>query len=418
MNYRVAFTISLATNLLLATAFLWTQLLRRASSDLAAPRKVAGAIATSPVRVEDTVAGGRAAAKSALSWADSMSLFREAGVPSEILAKLVVEKIAQKWTPLEKQFEEQFLNDQINAKRLEELHDQRARELDDELRLALGAGYLEWDKRTTVDNIYLGGLTPTGAQREALYPLQKDYLDRIHALEVAKRNGQLEEKTFAQAQQRVETDYHDRLVGIIGAERVAALGGQENPASQVRNEFSQLKLTHQQMDDLAAVQKKWMSLRASMSQSLEQTKTIDVAYDGDLRAIDHARDEEFSRILGPENFDAWQKSSDDRFNTLKNNARDWNLDQQQVDSVYKTVRAYDLAVANFEYKAQISAQEGKPVDWTTIEMAVAEYTQQTEATLRHYLGNQRFEQMRATEVFGLRRAASPDKERPGRETHP
>jgi hypothetical protein len=45
-----------------------------------------------------------------------MAQLRQAGVPSGIIAKVVVEKIAQKWTPLEAKFERQYLNDEIDAK--------------------------------------------------------------------------------------------------------------------------------------------------------------------------------------------------------------------------------------------------------------------------------------------------------------
>lgn len=337
-----------------------------------------------------------------------MAQFRQAGVPSSILAKLVVEKIALKWTPLEKQLEQQYLHDQIDAKRLAEMHDLRELEQEQELRLALGDGYAAWDKQFTVDNMYLGGLTPTNAERDALYPLQKDYLKRLHDLEVSRRNGQLDEISFADAQQQTEDTYKNQLASIIGPDRVDGIKGNENPAVQLRRDFSRLQLNNAQINELAAIQQKWTAARASMSQSLDQTKTIDVAYEGDLQAIDRARDDEFRRILGEEPFDAWQKSRDDRYNALKRNAAGLSLNQQQVDGIYNVLRSYDLAAATFEHQAQVLAQQGKPVDWASVDKSLTAYAQQTEESLRRYLGSERFALLQKSQIFSFQKTPSAD----------
>jgi hypothetical protein len=107
-----------------------------------------------------------------------MAQLRQAGVPSGIIAKVVVEKIAQKWTPLEAKFERQYLNDEIDAKRLAELHDERAQEEERELRAALGEGYREWHREHIVQNMNLGGLRPCQEQKEPLYLLETDWRRR------------------------------------------------------------------------------------------------------------------------------------------------------------------------------------------------------------------------------------------------
>lgn len=393
---RIWFTLSVAANIALVAVLLW-------------PSSRRAPVASSVVRASDsekTSTENKAATLTGrdqtLGWQDSLTQFRTAGVPSAILARLVVEKVAQKWTPLVKEHEQQYLNDKITAKQLAEFHDQRANEEEQELRMALGDGYAAWDKQQTVDTMYLGGLEPTSAQRDALYPLQKDYLKRLHDFEVAKREGRMDEQAFSAALAQAELNFKNQLVAIIGPDRVDGLAGKEDPVQQVRQDFARLKLTESQMSQLAGVQQKWSDTRAEMAKALEQTRSMDVAYEGDLKAIDRARDEEFSRILGQEAFDAWQKPQDDRYSIMKNNAGIWNLAPQQVDSVFNTIRAYDLAVFNFEYQAQIREHGGQAVDWTAVQSKIAEYTRQTETALRQQLGQERFEKIQQSQILGLR----------------
>ena len=336
-----------------------------------------------------------------LDWSASMMQLRRAGVPSAIIARIVMEKVAQKWTPLEAQFERQYLNDEIDAARLGELHDERALEEDAELRAALGAEYRTWHREYIVHNMNLGGLQPTEEQKEPLYVVEMDWRDRLHDLEVAKRKGRLDQAAFDAAFAQAEAEYKSKLAGIIGSERVFGEPADHDPGAPVRREFERLQLTDAQVNELAAVQKKWSDLRRAMGQSLDQTKTMDVAYDGDLQAIDRARDEEYRRILGDEAFTRWQRPVD-RYRALRNDAPAWGLDKSQVDRVYELIRSYDLAVATFEHQAQAREQSGQNVDWGAVDQSVALYTQQTEASLRAYLGNERFEKMKSQAMFGLR----------------
>lgn len=338
-----------------------------------------------------------------LAWTDSMARLRQAGVPGAIIAKIVVEKVAQKWTPLEAQFERQYLNDEIDARRLAELHDERASEEERELRAALGDGYREWHREHLVQNMNLGGLAPAEGQKEPLYALETDWRKRLHELEVAKRNGQLDQDAFDAAFARGEGEYKDKLAAIIGRERVYGEPTENDPRTYLRQEFSRLQLTDAQIAELASVQKTWSDLRGAMAKSLEQSKTMDVAYEGDLQAMDRARDEEYRRILGTEVFDGWQKARDDRYRALRRHAPALGLEPAQVEHVYATLRAYDVAAVTFEHQAQVRSHVGQPVDWAVVDDSLATHANQTEAALRAYLGNERFERMQEQQFFGLRR---------------
>jgi hypothetical protein len=340
-------------------------------------------------------------------WALAMTQLRCAGVPGAIIAKVVVEGIAQKWTLLETELERRYLNGEIDAKQLARKHDERAQEEERELRAALGDGFVEWDREHTVGTMYLGGHQPTDEQKELLYALQKDWLRRLRELEVANRNGSLSDAGLEDERAKGEADFKTKLAGIIGTERVDGVASVEDPAQRVRQEFSSMQLTDTQLSRLAEVQTQWEKARGEMAAFLAQTRTMDAAYEGDLKALDRARDDDYRRILGEESFDAWQKAGDDRYRLLRNNAQAWGLDSKQIDHVYATVRAYDLAVATLEHQSQVREQMGEPVDWRTLEDNLADYTRQTAADLRAFLGEERFIAMARQQIFGLRQSARP-----------
>jgi hypothetical protein len=397
MKTRSWLVLSVAGNAALLMAVVWLVLRPATPEPVSQPATAAGAAP----KMKPAFAARDATPQ--LAWSDSMAQLRQAGVPSAIIAKVVVEKVAQKWTPLEAQFERQYLNDEIDARRLAEFHDQRTQEEERELRAALGDGYREWHKEYIVQNMYLGGLEPAEAQKEPLYIFETDWRKRLHELEVAKRNGQLDQAAFDAAFAEGENDYKGKVAGIIGHDRVYGEPVENDSATQLRREFSRLQLTDEQINELAAVQKKWSGLRGAMTESLERSKTMDVAYEGDLQAMDRARDEEYRRILGTEVFDGWQKTRDDRYRALRRHAPALGLEPPQVEHVYATLRAYDLAAATFEHQAQARSHAGQAVDWAAVDEGLTAHVDQKEAALRAYLGNERFERMEQQQFFGRRR---------------
>jgi hypothetical protein len=249
--------------------------------------------------------------------------------------------------------------------------------------------------------MYLGGLTPSPEQYEPLWRLQKSWLAKAHALEVAKRNGELDDATFLAQHDRAEAEYKQQLAGIIGAERVDHPDADPS-ATQVRHDFARLHLSEAQIGQLSSVQEKWSAARADLERSLERNGTLDPAYYGDLQALDRARDEEVRRVVGDERFETWQKSGDYRYLALQDGATRWKLGPREIEQVYGTIRAYDLAVATYEHEVQVRSQQGEAVDAASVDRAIGHYTDQTARALRQLLGPQRFEAMQAQSVFGLR----------------
>ena len=377
---------SVALNVVLAAALAWEwQMHHSARSANAVPAHPAPA----GTEAGKSVVSRAGAPTKPMSWTDSMAELRRVGVPAAVIAKLVIEKVAQKWTPLEQKAEEDYLNDRIKPKDLAEMRDRRAREQEEELRAALGDGYRAWDKENTVSNMFLGGLDPTEAQKEPLYVLQQDHLKRLHDLEVRQRDGSMDERAYLQAHDQEEQQYKNALADIVGRERVFGRPPAEAHFDEVRRQFASLQLSEAQVKQLAQIQQTWSDARGALARSLDATQTLDAAYEGDLNALDRARDDEFRRALG-DAFDAWQKTRDSRYDVVARNIQRWNLPLERADAIYRAIRNYELVTANYEHQAQIQQQQGQPVDSVAVETTLANYTRQTEAALRRYLGDDKF----------------------------
>ncbi len=398
-SLSLSLRLSLGANLLLGALVLGLLLRERAAPAWSGP--ASGSLppaSAAPAPGVDVPAAGAA------GWENSMAELRRVGVPSAIIARLVVEKVAQKWTPIEADLERRYLHGEIDARRLAEQHERRAREQDAELRAALGDGFLAWDVEHTVGNLYLGGHVPSEGQKRPIYDLHKTHLARLRDLEAAQRERALDDAAFETARARAESDFKTALAAIIGADRVDGLepAGAAAPAERLRADFARLALDDVQMRELAAAHATWSAARADMARSLAETATMDGAYVGDLLALDRARDEDYRRILGDERFDAWHRAADDRVRAMRENAAAWKLDPAAIASVYSTLRAYDLAVANREHQAELAAQAGGAVDWARVQTDIAAYSREAEAALRARLGDEGFARLSHAEIISLR----------------
>lgn len=341
-----------------------------------------------------------------LGWSDSLSALRRAGVPSAIIARVVVEHVAQKWTPLEAEHERQYSSGEIDARRLAELRDQRAQEEERELRAALGDGFVAWEREHLVATMYLGGHVPAENEKDALYRLQKDWLRQLRELESAQREGRLSESAFDATRARAEQEFKWNLAALIGVDRVDGLAADPDPLQQVKQDFRALNLSDTQITALATAHQEWNDGRRGLADHLAETKTVDHAYDGDLRALDLARDEKFRRILGEETFLLWQRAGDDRYRVLRTNAQRWNLDRTQVDQVYAAIRSYDLTMATLQHQAAVRSQTGEAFDRSIVNHSLDCYTAETAASLRRYLGDERFAALAQEQLFNLRSATT------------
>jgi len=348
-----------------------------------------------------------------LSWQESLVQLRRAGVPSAIIAKLVTEKVALKWNAREEACERQYLQNEIDEKRIAELQVERASEEEQELRAALGDDYLAWDKERVLRGMLLGGFVPSLAQKDALYAIQKSWLGRLKELEAAHRDGRLDAAAFDAAYTRAESEYKAQLAAIVGASRVDGPPPVEEPTVQVRREFGRLSLTASQFADLASTQQTWSKMRRELAASVVQNGSTDAADEDDLRTIDDAREAELRRILGEDAFRVWHRSRDASYRVLQSDPQFAGLDAVQLGRVYDAVRDYDIAASTLRHNERMREFSGQAPDQAAIDQARAILAKQTKVSLCALLGRERYERMQKDGLFGL-----PDLDLAQHDLHP
>jgi hypothetical protein len=99
------------------------------------------------------------------------------------------------------------------------------------------------------------------------------------------------------------------------------------------------------------------------------------AYEERLRALDTARDQEYKRVLGTNDFDQLQKIQDHRYRLLKRHANTWSLSESDIDYIYSSVQHY-----------QDENQRSRD---------------QIEQSLASYLGPERFDRLKKNDLFDL-----------------
>ena len=104
-------------------------------------------------------------------------------------------------------------------------------------------------------------------------------------------------------------------------------------------------------------------------------------------------------MLGTNAFDTLQKEQDGRYAKMKKYEDNWELDDNKVDYIYRSVRYYETAVE--EYRSQVRAMEakGEAVDWSVVNRNLQQFSEQTQQALQNYLGQERFNKMQRNGIF-------------------
>ena len=79
----------------------------------------------------------------------------------------------------------------------------------------------------------------------------------------------------------------------------------------------------------------------------------------------------------------------------------WGLSDGDINNLYDTIQSYEKSVRDYQARAEAVEGQGQSVDWPAVQKALREYAQQTEATLRKSLGDERFNKLKRNNVFAF-----------------
>lgn len=393
-----AFRISIGVNIVLAgavAALLWRD---RAPAPASSP----SAATDRPVVVQ-TVAPKTAATVQAVAPnpdgsglnPTAVAQLERMGVSRDTLIAVVIERLNQRATKREVELQKKYAPKVVPDKELREF----ARQCDTDriaaLKEAFGEeGYHAWDKEQTLRELNSArppgdALQMTADEAEQAYRLQKDFDEKAKVMQRMVEDGSADRADIGTLQAQAQQALNDQLEKLLGKERYAELRGDADPTTQVYRDYGDLNPTPTQAKAVLQADAAYHDQQAALSRQLgaNAAGAADVA--AQLKAIQDAHDQSLRDIFGAEAYDQMKQQSDPTYRSLKQYAGTWELDDQQVQSVYASLHAFQDQADRMRNAAEMSQTAGQPVNWQAVNAAIEQARQQTEASLQTQIGNER-----------------------------
>ena len=120
-----------------------------------------------------------------------------------------------------------------------------------------------------------------------------------------------------------------------------------------------------------------------------------------MKALDATRDQTYQSALGTNGFSDFQKSQDVNYQAMKHFSTAWQLNDQDIDYLYRTIQYYKTTVASYQQQAQALQSQGQSVDWDAVQKSISQFSGQVGQTLQGYLGNDRFKKLEQNNILTL-----------------
>jgi hypothetical protein len=392
--------VSVLANGFLAAGLIWS-LVRPAHVPPPLPTAVASRV---PV-----VAPGAKSASSprgpaeAAEWPQWMAELRIAGVPNRVLASVVLTDFDRRWEQTQRKLQRDFDAGEIDSETLMRAATQHDREMESELRQALGeTGFRAWQKDRLLHEFTLAGVPMSEEESDRIYQLRRTDEEHRRRLGEAQRRGEIDSLELSSRLGALDSDYQAKLVGVLGEKRINEMNfSGDGVEADVRRHLKRVDIPSGQVEELADVQRARDILQNDLAAHAGHNAEGDPAFEARRLAIDAARDQAFERILGSQSFAEWQKSRDPRFLNLRRYATAWQLNEAEVASVYASIQTQENRTRGYRLRALSAERQGVPTDWAAVQNQIDELAQQTEQSLRRALGDERFERLKRNEVLTM-----------------
>jgi hypothetical protein len=334
------------------------------------------------------------------SWLETL---RSAGVPNKIIANVVIADFENRWETKERELQQKFETGEVDADALTQAESERVAAREQALRTALGdAGYHQWDKENTLRDMNLGSVKLSDAESDSLYELRKNLLQGQRDLEQAAHEGKIDETELSQKLSALQTQCETQTHALLGDNRFAAMNNSPDVVSaDLRRKTKDLNPTADQLGELTAAQKQWNDQRANLDRQLESGQLSPDQHDAQMQSLDAARDQAYQRALGTNGFVAFQKSQDPNYQAMKQYSTAWQLTDSDIDYLYQTIQASKASISSYQQQAQALQSQGRPVDWSSVQKSISQYSNQVGQTLQNYLGDERFKKLQQNNVLTL-----------------
>ena len=321
-------------------------------------------------------------------------------VVSALLAELN-RRETQQMAALQKKYAPKLVPDREYVEFARRIEAERTREL----KSALGEdGYQEWDKAETLRDLNRARppgdeLPMTATEAEQAYRLQKEFAEKSRELQMAMEDGVADRADVSALQAQAQRTLDRELEQLLGTQRFNELRGNVDPTVDVYRALGDLNPTPEQAKAVLRIDEAYRAQETAFAKELSETPRDIAKIAADLKTMNDAKEEQLRTILGADAYDKNKRQNDPSYKALKQYAEAWELKEDEVSSVYGTLRAFNDQTERLRGAAELSQAAGQRVNWREIDSTVDRARQATEARLQDLIGPERLRRLKQNELL-------------------
>lgn len=333
------------------------------------------------------------------AWIDQL---RAQGVPTPVLARLLQAGFEERWKKKQAEVQAAFMRNEIDTAGMAVLGNQHDRQEENEVRALLGdAEFKRYDMQIVLRSLPLRNVQLAVSEAESMYAIEKKLQHLAQDLNERKLKGELGQTEYESQIQKAQAERDEQLKAVLGEQRYSAMYPPPNEAAQkLAKDLKDVALPADvSFDALVNIQTQWNERRGEAQQRLQEAKAGIARCEDELGKINSVCEMEYQRVLGANTHDASMQDNDRRGEELKRHARDWALNDAELDYICRTIQYYDKVTADYQRQTRALEAKGETVDWDQVNKNLKQFTQQTEESLQDRLGRNRFEALKENNII-------------------
>jgi hypothetical protein len=342
-----------------------------------------------------------AAQTQSVNWVQAL---RNAGLSEKVIANVAAADFEERWQKRAQDNQRKVERGEIDENAVARFDLEHDAQQEKDLRAVLGdEGFRRWDQTRVLADFDRDGVEMTATESNEAYDIRKKLDRKRLELDKVRQQGNATDEELGQQSATMYAEYNKELLKLLGDDRYAlAQNGGDTGLSELRRNLLILNSDGAQAGGMETAQQAWNGKRGKLDIQLQTEQVTAEEYEKRMKSLDAERDQEYQKVLGAEGFAEFQKTQDPRYQTLKSAGSGWGFTDNDINNLFASIQDYEENVRDYRERAQAIETQGQAVDWSAVEKALKEYSQQTEMALRANLGD-KFDKLKRSNVMPFER---------------
>jgi hypothetical protein len=353
----------------------------------------------SPTRTEQQPL--KPAISSGVSW---VQVLRDGGISEKLIADVAAANFEDRWHKLALENQKKFDRGEIDQAALTRFDFEHDAEQEKELRAQLGEeGFHRWDQARLLADFDRTGVELSADENEQVYALRKE-LDRNRLnLDLARHDGKIKDSEASAQSEEIYAQYNQQLLMVLGRDRYAQTqSGGDTGVGELKRNLQGIGTNDSQFAGMQTALQNWNAQRSELDLELQEGNVTADNYQKQLKTLEAQRDQEYQKVLGTNGFASFQRNQNEQYQSLQRIGPDIGFSDDDINNLYASIQDYQNSVNDYRDRAQILQDQGQTVDWTAVQKALSDFSQQTETALRNQLGD-KFDKLKRSNVLPFER---------------